>query len=176
MTIRKILMLGAMCAAMSQFAYASPVNYSVNFQVTSQHTDTIGAGSFSYDSLGQSNTVVSPVTLPDFTVVINGNSYGQTSPLDDSLSLDLNGFVNGLTLDISPLPNNEFLQLNSNGTFFFSAETVTAFTTQAAVFTSGTYTITTSGVPEPASFGLVSIFLAAGFLLRSRSGNRTNAR
>ena len=175
----KAALLLATFAVASPFVFAGPVSYTVNFNITTNAAgDSIGPATFSFDSLGQSNTTIGPpVTLSNYAVWINGTSYGQTSPGDDSVTLGGTGLITGLNVDSGPTPGNLFLDLFSNGTFFLEPHVInTSLGAQVATFTNGTYTITTSSVPEPASFGLVALLLASGFVLRSRLHKRPNDR
>lgn len=146
-------------------ASAGPISYTIDLSGGTSYFTSIGPGSFSYDSLGQTSTTIGPpVTLTGFSIpAVLGPydfAYTQTSPGDDSLDLGPTGLVTALNVDstVNFGPGDTTLQLNLDGTW-----------SEDATGVSGTYTISpVAAVPEPATLGLLGAGLAAFGLLRRR--------
>jgi hypothetical protein len=179
-----LLCLGT--AGASAVTSGGPTDYTIDFNyVRGSGLVTLGPGSFSYNSMGLSDTTVGPpVILPDYMVpasltpdfVTNPGvltdiipvfpvTFTQTSPSDDLITLGPTGLVTGLTVD-STLPSGLFagstLQLNANGTW-----NLTVDYTSPGNDPGGTYSV--SPVPEPSTFGvLAGALLVLGMAVRRR--------
>jgi hypothetical protein len=164
---------------------SGPTDYAINFTyIPGAGLVSLGPGSFSYDSMGQSDTTVGPpVNLPDYmvpailtpdigttflpnTIPVYDVTFTQTNPSDDSLTLGPTGLVTGLNVD-STLPSGPFagstLQLNGNGTWSLTVDYL-----PPSVDPGGTYSV--SVVPEPSSFVvLAGALLALGVAVRRRT-------
>lgn len=162
-------------------AQAAVINYTISFTGGGPGINSIGPGSFSFDSGGLKNvSVLPPVTIPNYTVpanlsltvtststcaalgaACNNVIFTQTSPGDDAVFIDSNGLVSALAVDSSN--SGDTLQLNIDNTWTLNG-------TSAAVAQSGggTYTINAADVPEPASLALIAAGLAGLACLRRK--------
>ena len=176
MSIRVIAAMAALALVSSAAGIqAAPVSYVINFTGGGGIIQSIGPGSFSYDSMDMTNTTVGPpVTLTDYMVpatisaVITPGihvTFTQTSPADDQVKLDSNGFATAVSVD--SFAEVGTLQLNLDNTWEFGV-LFTPETKQPSA-SSGTYSITVpSGVPEPATFTLLAAGLFSLTLLRRK--------
>jgi hypothetical protein len=171
------------------------VDYVIDFTITGlpDGIRSIGPGTFSYDSMGLTDTTVGPpVTLtnyevpatlsaPIFAPLINQDPYNpmagatatpvtftQSDPAADSITLGPTGLVTGLDVG-SVLTSGTFagstLQLNTNGTWTLDIMDFPAYRDP-----SGTYTLMAIiPVPEPRNLGLLVVAaLLLGMAFRKR--------
>ena len=162
-----------LCASSAQ---AAAINYTINFSGGGSNISAIGPGSFSYDSAGKTNTIVGPpVTLTNYQVpitfgtseLLNVVTFTQTSPQDDDAVINKSGFVTAVSVD--SFSDVGMLQLNNDNTWVFELPSISQTDVAVKQAASGTYTISVpTGVPEPASAGLIVAGLGALLLLRRR--------
>ena len=180
-----------LCAGAAQ---AAAVSYTIDFTGGGSDITSIGQGSFSYDSLGMTNTTIGPpVTLTNYMVpVVFGDIcldsigpsvcitpispatitppviFTQTSPDDDSVVLNGSGLVTALAVDST---NSSFtLQLFSDNSWTVTENPPVNMTVPVQfIGGNGTYTVSpTSAIPEPLSMGLVVAGLFGLFLRRRK--------
>jgi hypothetical protein len=150
----------AMCALVFSLGASAPaladsVSYQISFSAASG--PTISNGSFRFDSLGQSNTVVGPpADFINLQAVVAGVPYAGTSPSDDSVMLNGGGLVSSMFADLEPADNpaGNILQLYAGEIYAYWNPTLTTR------LGAGTY-LDTAVVAEPSTLSL----LCAGFLV-----------
>ena len=173
MTIRSIATICILSLTLlAGSANAAAIAYTINFTGGGPGVLSIGPGSFSFDSMGQTNTTVGPPAgLTNFMVPVlesiatigNQVIFTQTSPEDDSAVLGPAGLVSAVSVD--SVNGIDLLQLNTDGTWTLSTTPMTP----TGIAQAGTYSIT-ADIPEPATLGIVAAgLLALGLIRRKRT-------
>lgn len=132
--------------------WADSVSYEISF--TTLSGPTVSNGSFQFDSLGQTNTVIGPpATFVNLQAFVGGTLFTGTSPSDDSAVVDGKGLVTSILADLEPANNplGNILQLFSGASPTYTLLTPDMMTQLG----SGTYT--ESAVPEPSTLSLFAI-------------------
>jgi hypothetical protein len=139
-------------------ARAASISYIISLDPSSG--PVLGPATFQFDSSG----LTTPFNAPDlagFELNVDGLIFTQQTPGDDSLDLLPSGLIQDLNVDAEAPANAP----DTSQVVQFSPDLTYSFTNGAgADLGTGTYSLATA--PEPSSFGLLFIGLAAAGLAR----------